>query len=221
MTIIQTLIKAHYVATDAQVEHLARDVAQGQQADGTYLRVLVVACQADLGKSRRKMAAEAQEAVIDKIHTRFYIHVQKGVGNGDLTTQERNRRSTFARTAASALRSFVGRGGDIRELVSGSVTKSGLLRFGATVPTGTRAERSLQRSTDAMVRAAQRVAKADPDAARERIEAAIDALQAALEEIDAPPQPQHDETHTGTRSRSTPDRGHARSRVEPMMHRSA
>jgi hypothetical protein len=231
MNIIQTIAKANYAATGAQVALLAHAVTLGKFGESTYLNVLAAHFQAEAGTGRRKMPAEVAEAIIDKVHAKLYPHVQQGVqsnglGNGgeEMPAKEVNRRSTFARTSASELRGFIARGGDIRTLEVGTITRAQLRKFGVAVPTGTRAERSLQKSTEALTRAAKRVARGDPDAALERINAAIEALQAVAEEIEAGGEPAEDTTATtvvGVR-RPVADRGAARTRVGvPQLHRGA
>lgn len=174
MGIVETLVKSNFAATEAQVEALARDVTHGQTADGTYLKVLVVACQGEMSTTGRKPSPTRQKVVINKVHVRFYAAVMKGVGGED--NKERTRRATFARTAASTLRTFVTNGGDVRSLDVADVTKTKLRLEGVEVPAGTRVERSFQRSADALLRAAKRIVKMDPA----RIEAAIEALRELL-----------------------------------------
>lgn len=189
MSIVDVLTKAHYVATELQVELLARDAALGAVADGTYLRVVTVAVKSEL-KALKRAGRRQQLAAINRVHARFYPHVLKGVDKGagkkKLTRDERSKRGTFARTSASTLRYFVTVGGDVRKLDPATVTKTGLRAEGEVVPAGTRAERSLRRHSDAMIRAARRVGQEEPDKARSRIEGAIEALQAALAAIPEP-----------------------------------
>lgn len=226
MNILQTIERANYAATGAQVETLAHAVVLGKFGEATYLRVLTAHCQAEAGTSRRKLPADAAEAIIDKVHGRLYPHVQKGVqANGlapdvEMAVREVNRRSTFARTSASELRGFIARGGDLRSLEVATLTRAQLRKFGVAVPTGTRAERSLQKSTEAIERAARRVARGDPDAAAERIETAIAALQAVLEDIESgADETTESSTAVGVRS-AVADRGTARTRVGvPQLHR--
>lgn len=192
MNIIQTIEKANYAATEAQVETLAHAVVLGKRGESTYLRVLVAHCQGEAGPaSRRRLPSDAAEAIVDKVHARLYVAVQKGVqsnglGGDEVPQAEVNRRATFARTSASELRGFIARGGDIRTLKVGELTRNQLRKFGVSVPTGTRAERSFAKSADALERAARRIARGNPDHAAERIEEAIAKLQAVLDELEAP-----------------------------------
>lgn len=167
MNTLEAIAKVDFVATDAQVEQLAGIAAEGRQAGGTYLNVLVAHVRAALPGKRK--SPTVQRAAVDEIHKRLYEHVMRGVGPGDLPQAERNRRATFARTAASTLRHYAKRN-DLRALVPGEVTKA-KLRGRVRVPAGTRTERVMTRTADAFVRMVQRVSKADPAAARKRIAA--------------------------------------------------
>jgi hypothetical protein len=191
-TIVQVIAAAHYMADAAQVERLAGAVVEGQQADATYMRVILANMQAQLGKPRRgrRSQAEAQsaEAVLDSIHETLYAAVLRGVGPEELEQTERNRRATFARSAASTVRFFIKNGGDVRSVDVATVTKSGLrasVQPETKAPENeTRAERTFRKAQDALVRSAQRlVARGDPVETRARIEAAMDALEALLESI--------------------------------------
>jgi hypothetical protein len=168
MNTLEAIAKVEFVATDAQVEQLAGIAADGRQAGGTYLKVLVAHVRAAL-TGKRKPSRSAQRAAVDETHKRLYEHVMRGVGPTDLEQAERNRRATFARTAASTLRHYAKRG-DLRTLEPAEVTKA-KLRGRTRVPAGTRSERVMTRTADTFVRLVQRVAKADPAAARKRIAA--------------------------------------------------
>jgi hypothetical protein len=178
MSIVTTIARSRYRATGEQIQQLARGVVAGKRAAGTYLRVLVAACKTQLNGKQRM----TQRKAIDVTHARFYPHVQKGVGEAG-TAKERNRRCTFARTAASTLRGFVKAGGDIRSLEPGEVTKASLRAHGQPVPVGTRQEQSFDRSHGAILRAAALLAETSPSAARKRIERAITALQKVADEL--------------------------------------
>lgn len=189
MTAIEAIIKAKFVATETQVTQLAAIVATGVQAAGTYLRVLVVHTQSELSK-RRKPKAKVQIATLDAVHARFYPCVLKGVGPDDLDAPERNRRATFARSAASTLRYFISAGGDMRALEVDNVSKAALRKVGRPVPKGTRTERALTRASESVISTIQRIAKSNPNAARQRVEALQAHLEELLEEIAELPQPE-------------------------------
>lgn len=181
--IVEAISELRFVANEAQVEALAATVASGSSANGTYLRVLVAHAQRDIA-ALRKVTKQAVLAVVAGVHERLYLSVLKGVGDESVPMPERQRRATFARTATSALRKFVLRGGDARKLELDTVTKAGLRDYGRRVPTGTRVQRSLQRSAAAVIRAAVRIGRSDPVEARKRLEAVRADIDKALSAID-------------------------------------
>jgi hypothetical protein len=72
-----------------------------------------------------------------------------------------------------------------------------------------------------MVRAAKRIARNDPDKARERIEATIKALQDVLDEVEGVTE-QEAGTTTVVGKSAAGDRGATRTRVGvPQLHRGA
>lgn len=215
MNIIQKLTASHFVATEAQVEALAVAHLEASgavaQSQGVYLKVLIAGCQAALGAKRgRAPGAAAQLSVIDKVHEKYYAAVMRGITTPDvapddsleqreqtLRSLERNRRSTFARTAKTTLATFAKSGGDIRGIDLDTVTKQRLrdaFPQSNTEPTGPVAQAETR-----LLRAIQRVCKADPTNGRECIEHAMRELQRILAELDAPPNVR-DADHTRTRA---------------------
>src|SRR5258708_7685614 len=113
MNIIDNIEKHHYVATEAQVEQLAKEQythsAEVGRANSTYLRVLIAGCQAELGGKRGKAPSiESQLSVWEKVHRKYYAVVIRGVTTPDVEAAddldstegerrqlERNRRSGF------------------------------------------------------------------------------------------------------------------------------
>ena len=184
-TVIEAIIKAKFLATEEQVETLAGIVAQGQAAEGTYLSVLVACSQAELA-GKRKPSKDTQLAAINTVHERFYPAALRGVGPEDMTDEVRNAKGVRFRTSASDLRHYVKMGGDLRALDAAAVTKAQLRAEGKTVPTGTRAERSLTKAHDALFRGLQRLARRDVSTARERILEMQGELEKLLESIGRP-----------------------------------
>lgn len=183
-SLIEAIAAAKHVATDAQVEQLAALVATGTQAGGTYLGVLVAHVQQSV--QRKRLTRIRAGVAINVVHTKLYALVLKGVGDETIDQPERNRRGTFARSAAATLRYYVAQGGDLRALDAAAVTKAHLRGEVATVPVGTRTERSLQKASSVFVRNVRRMAKRDPDAARAQVEAMQEQLTELLESIAAP-----------------------------------
>jgi len=242
MDIQQTIKRAHYVATEAQVETLAAahwNVAiQLEGSNSTYLRVVLVGAQAELGKKRgRQPSAQSQLAVLEKVHERFYAAVLRGVTTPDIAKEEgleatessrraleRNRRSTFARSSKTALANYAKAGGDLRGLVPDEVTKASLRAAIEPPPPEDRTARQLAAAQGSILRAVARRARGDPDGARGMLEAVVTKLQAALEAMDqgAPMEEAQAATTVVAQGRRQSDRGPARTRVGvPLLNRGA
>lgn len=208
-SLVETIAIAHFMANAAQVEQLAHNVAEGQSADSTYLRVALAHMQAKLGRPRRGKQP-AQEPVLDSVHEALYPSVLKGVGPEDTAQVERFRKATFARSAASTIRYFIRGGGDVRGIDVAAATKNGLRKLVQpdTVPAGTRAQRGFETAHAALLRALPRLARGDPEDARTRVDTLMDELEAWLQQLDGPPdkaQEQHGATSTVIgRPRGTP-----------------
>lgn len=240
MTILAKLEKNHWVANEHEVETLARDryvnAHATAMADGSYLKITLVAAQANLGKSRKVRAAaaksadkEAQLQVLKSVHERFYPHVLKGITTDDIaiedgidTTEsrrrslERNARSAFARSAYSTLRAYAEAGGDLRALDAATVSKVGLRKALAPPEPTDRIARAIQRSQKALLRAIARQATRNPEAAVETVENAISALQRVLESLEV------EAEETGTTTVVGKDKGPQRTRVGvPLLNRGA
>lgn len=193
-------MKSKYAMTDAQVEGLARDIAiSNEHLSGgrtTYLRVLVTHIQATLGKVKRgkTVVAQTQLDVLADVSTRLYAAVLRGITTHDLEPSEgleqseltrrsieRNRRSTFARSAKSTLAAWVKTGGDMRSLDADTVTRDPL----AAEVRGKRGVNStayaIERHRLAIVRLVEREALKDPGGARLDVESTIEALQNVLD----------------------------------------
>lgn len=230
--ILGVIARANYAATGDQVEQLAHAVAVGLDAGTAYLRVVLAHMQAKLGTGRRAARSIVpQEPVLDAIHEELYPHVLKGVGPEEMERDERNSRANFARTMASTVRFFIQHGGDVRALDVPTVTKRGLRRMvepeAAAVPEGaSRALRGFITAREGLKRAVVRLARGDPEKAREEIEQLLGEYEQLLEELGkepdkpaaAAPAPDHGATTTivgrtfGSRSGGT---------VAPMLHRGA
>src|SRR5687767_12254170 len=98
--VIDTIAKAHFLASHAQVEQRPSLSFRGKRGGNTYTAV-VLAYVKDALPKRSKPAKRAALKAIDKVHKDLYPHVLKGITAADdtLTDQQRNSRATFARTA--------------------------------------------------------------------------------------------------------------------------
>lgn len=237
-TIQQTIAKAHYVATEAQVEQLASAQytasAQAESHNLTYLRVVVVRCQSKVGTKRRgrALAVDAALAVVEEATEPLYAAVLRGITTQDIAVEpglepaessrralERNRRSTFARSAKTTLVNYVKGGGDIRSLDPETVTKASLRAAVSPPEPANRDERIVERAQGAILRAINRQARGDPSGAQATLEGIIAALQERLEALGGGEQYHAATTVTAPRPRDT---GPARTRVGvPQFHRGA
>lgn len=202
MNVIDNIEKHHYVATEAQIETLAREhytsSAAINRSNSTYLRVLIVGCQAELGHKRgRAPGPEAQMSVLEKTHDKFYAAVLRGVTTDDVQPDdkldrtergrrqlERNARSGFARSSATTVRNFIRAGGDLRGLDAPTVTKSQLQKASKPeTPATDRISARISKAELALVRAVRTQARGDPELAAANLEAIMERLQLALDEL--------------------------------------
>jgi hypothetical protein len=230
MNTLDKIASAHYVANDAQIEALAREQyassAQVGVANSTYLRVLVAGCQAELGgrRGRAPVRPDAQLSVLERVHERFYAAVLRGVTTEDVAPDdtldraekgrrmlERNRRSGFARSAATTLRNYVQAGGDLRALDVESTTKTALQQFVASKSAPDNQDKigeRVARAEKTLLTALKRMAKEDPDRAAEAMEAITERLQVALAELGP-----SEQVVAGTTAATSPAPRHTRTRV--------
>lgn len=184
VAVIDTIAKAHFLATPAQVEQLANVIYTGKRGGNTYLAVVLAHLKDGLPK-RAKPGKRPTLKAIDKVHGELYPHVLKGIANGDdtIADKERNRRAVFARTAASTIRGFVRNGGDIRKLDPETVTKTSMRATGKRVPAGTRAERAVTKAAETVERTLLALAAKDPGEAHDRIVKVQSTLEEMLDDV--------------------------------------
>lgn len=178
--------------TEKQIEALAAERLTADQADGTYLRALIVGAQAKIGTKRGKRGALA---ALNDVATAYYAAVLRGVTTPDIAitdglgsdesqrrVHERNRRATFARSAKSTIVAWVREGGDLKALDADTVTKTELRV--SVAASRTKPGVAVERAQAAILKA---VAHESPEAARTRLEAVMEALQAALDDLPEAP----------------------------------
>lgn len=178
MNIVERIVSHNYVATDADVQQLAQQVVAGRTADSTYLKVLLAATQAAKVKRGQSLMGHFELTA-----QRFYQLVLAGVSAPDMPKVEINRRATFARTSASALRRFLKRGGDIKKLDPLTVTKRSLAPPRPKLP-GDRLTRSIRSHSDALLASIQKMEAKDPDKAQAVLNELIETLQGELENVE-------------------------------------
>lgn len=159
-----------YLASDETVAQMARDVNAARQTTDSigsdYLRVLVAHSQ-DLLAKAAEQGKDSAIAAIAATHDRLYGVVLSAVITPDIEAddtlpreerarraQERNRRSTFARTAKSTLLAFVRADGELGVLKPADVTKDFLRQIArlAAPPNAGRRTETLEAQLEATVK---------------------------------------------------------------------
>lgn len=179
--------------SEKQIEALAAERLTADQADGTYLRALIVASQSKL--SARRGGKRAALAAIEESSAVYYAAVLRGVMTVDIIVtegleaaeaqrrvHERNRRATFARSAKSTIVAWVREGGDLRSIDADTVTKTELRV--SVAASRTKPGVAVDRAQAAILKA---IANESPESARTRLEAVMEALQAALDDLPEAP----------------------------------
>lgn len=127
------IITHDYIATPAEIGSLTAQMLAADTTSvtsrSTYLKALVATSQADLPKGNSDKAAML--AAVDGTHERFYEAVLKAAGDTlPPRTADRatllNRRTNFARSSVSMLRSWIKAGGILKELKPKTLTKASL-----------------------------------------------------------------------------------------------
>jgi hypothetical protein len=202
MNILTQIENANYLATADAIEKLAATRFDSQdladRAQGAYFRAVLASTQrAIAGKPtlrvRKARGAGALSApqianhleAFERVNTELYGAVIRGsvtpdVADSDsLKTEERrerslarNRRTNYARTAASAIRGFIRGGGDVTRIPVGSATKSELLKRGMNATTGT-PETRIERAATRLMSAIETLGEEDEAAAREVLQATL------------------------------------------------
>jgi hypothetical protein len=197
MEIADKIEKAHYAASEQEVEllaaaHLACTEAT-KKTDGAYLRILIAVLQEQFGTKKHKLSQKEQHRhaeVLTATHARLYPAVMRGVTTPEVEDHEtltiderraraaiRNARAGFARSAASTLHAFIAAEGDVRGLDLQTVTKTALrahvlLKHGVP-PKHEMVIAALHRVEKQVLKWVQE----DPDQARAAIEECIERLQ--------------------------------------------
>lgn len=183
-----------YVTDDKDIEQLTRSLlsatATGDTARGTYFRSLIAMTQLKLGLDKPRAvsvkrygklsddARQTQISMLKEVHSHSYGIVLDVIGNDT----ERNRKSTFARTAYATLTAWVRVGGSLLDLNLNDVSKHKVRvmtekRRIRTAPTG---HSDMERVVTSLVRVAKETAGESPKEAAAQLQAAMDAIGAAM-----------------------------------------
>ena len=192
-----------YIATPTDITALTKAILAGQSAvasgNGTYLKSLHATTVAELGespaahaKTRPRLKAEGvakQLAALEAVHGRFFEAVVTGASDHlppgkKERMAELNRRTTFARTSASTLRSYIRAGNDITGLVSARIVKAALA-VPRTVkpPNPKRLRTQTEKLSKALMVKLLALSEADKIAAIGELETLMGQLAAQLEDL--------------------------------------
>lgn len=198
------LKKAGFIVSDATLASMARDFVEGvRRADavrGTYLPVLVAHSKRELG-SRRLVTPDQALAAITKVHDHMYAVIKEAVFTPDVAAEEglpdderrrraleRNRRTTFARTALATLTKAVESGAKLQSLDPASVTKESLRQYYAKPREGpVSIEDRIQRTETRLEELLREVASEDPATAQQLLADVQAKLEQVLEPAPAAP----------------------------------
>lgn len=201
MNLLTQIENAHYIATPETIEKLAAtrfdSQALADRAQGAYFRVLLASVQrAVAGKptlrARRGKIAPltAPEIAVhletfEKVNADLYAAVIRGSVTADVADSEslkaderrerslaRNRRTNYARTAASAIRGYIRAGNDVTRIPVGTATKGSLLRSGADA-TNTSPQSKLERAASRLLKQLETFGTDDAAAAREVLQSTL------------------------------------------------
>lgn len=185
MTDSTTLEQRGFVATPGDIEKIAHRVIDSRNlsddARSTYLRALIASTQHKLGGRRGKQALTPAEVTqqleaLEAVHKVFFEAVERAVAAAPPQEHERGmtklaliaRRSTFARTAASAVRGYVASGHNLTGVNITKVSKHQLQEAAQSVEKTPRSmsSRSLGKKVSRLVEAIRARSKTPTEAAK-------------------------------------------------------
>lgn len=183
-TAIAEIVNLKYLATPEQVQQLARAHwsanEEASQGSRTYLAVLVALVQRRVKRTKKSEAL----AVFENLAASIYQDVIAGVSEPGMEKTEVNRRATFARTAASTLRSYLASGHPIEDLDPATVSKGQLRKLVVPPEPVERSERIMSRAIKSVRSVITKMAKADKVKAMRELVQMIDQLQEQLTDLE-------------------------------------
>jgi hypothetical protein len=198
-----TIDTKNFVATVEDIQELVHQVMEaGQTRNGahdTYFKALIGTTQSDL-KGTKDVTEAMQMKSLALVHKRFYAAVLEAVNTPDIAnggrlkqeektrrTLERHRRSNFARSAYSTVRSWLKAGG--HDLMAVNVAKTSKAQLFAETPKREGAQRvpsaaRIRKRTDTLVErimeGTRQLANADPKEARAVLDEALQKIAREL-----------------------------------------
>lgn len=186
MNAVVEIVNAKYLATPDQVQALARahcnasnDVSEGSR---TYLGILVALVQKRAKRSSK--AADDVVAVFENLAAQIYQDVIAGVSEPGIERSEISRRATFARTAASTLRSYLTAGLPLRDLDPATVSKAQLRKLVVPPEPVERSSRIMSRAMRSVRSVVDRLAKTDRARAMRELTTMINQLNEQLTDLE-------------------------------------
>jgi hypothetical protein len=160
MSTLQKIQKANYLATEGDIEALAREYYESQErlagSRTTYFRSLLAAVQVEIAgkptlRTNKTASALTEEETakhleaFERVNTRLYAAVIRGSVTPDVAdapglreeerrrrSLERNRRNNYARSAASTLRAHIRAGHDVTRISVVHATKNSMVVSNST-----------------------------------------------------------------------------------------
>lgn len=192
-----------YIATPAEVKRLTLDILKAAQeaAEGprTYLRLVVGTTIHELGAKALKRVggrhpkltpeeSQRQLAALDAVNERFYAAVVEAAEQGLPPGRDRakllNRRTNFARSAVSTVRSYIRAGHDLRRIVVERCTKRSLqVERAVRPPTPARMRRRVEARSKAFITSLIELSETDKAAAIEEMQLAVGQITHQLMEL--------------------------------------
>ncbi len=202
MNLIAQIENANFIATPETIEKLAGvrfdSQLQTERAQGTYFKTLLACTQKAIAgkptlRARRKgpkatiTAAEIAQHMeaFETVNRELYAAVIRGSVTPDVADSEslkpqerrerslaRNRRTNYARTAATAIRGFIEAGNDIRRIAVPSASKSQLLARGAAA-TNSDPQARAARAASRLLSQLETLGTGDKAAAREVLQSTL------------------------------------------------
>jgi hypothetical protein len=198
-----TLAKTGYIASDATLKTLAERYVTGADAAdevrGVYLKVLVAhSLREAQNLTHKRITMPDAIGAVTAANALLYSVILDAVTTPELAAddsldkdersrraRERNRRTTFARTAKSTLLSFVKAGGRLVTLDPTTVTKESLRTFVQQARQGPGIPDQIKAARARLEKLVAQLKETDADAAQE----AVDATGTALQAVVTPPKP--------------------------------
>lgn len=197
-----SLEQRNYIATDADISSLTGEILSAQftldSGPRRYLRAVVATTIHELDAPQRVRSGKVEKideaeqtrqlAALEKVLGRFYPIIVKAASEnlpaGKARALELNRRTNWARTAASAVRGWIKAKHDLRTIAAARVSKAMLtVTPQARAPSPGRVRSRVERTSKALVADVMELATVDKAAAIAELQLLMGQLAGQLEEL--------------------------------------